>query len=268
MSTENQPALPSLTDNGASVRRALTSRYMARQKQHRPIHWLGYTLSALNIIAIAFFALDLPLARSARDLPPALVRIAGDVTNTGQVLHLLGVLAIIVPVGLGMALRQRDRRRRYRLAYMLHMTAYLLISLLLTSAIVNSVKTMIGRARPPLYEQYGIFGFKPFDGHFLLQSFPSGHSAQIAAFMVALALLFPRFRPLLVGAALWIGATRVILGVHYPSDVAAGLALGAGLSIVMALLFSRFGLLFVLSPNGFPVPRVRRLMRRRPLVDG
>lgn len=267
MSTEIQPAPPSSTDNGTSFRRALASRYMARQKQHRPIPWLGYTLSALNIIAIAFFALDLPLAKSARDLPPALVGIAGDVTNTGQVLHLLGVLAIIVAVGLGMALRQRDHRRRYRLAYMLHMTAYLLVSLLLTSAIVNSVKTIIGRARPPLYEQYGIFGFKPFDGHFLLQSFPSGHSAQMAAFMVALALLFPRFRLLLGGAALWIGATRIILGVHYPSDVAGGLALGGGIAFAVAIVFSRFGLLFSLSPSGLPVPRVRRLMRRRPLAD-
>lgn len=242
----------------------MASRYRVRQKQYRPIHWLGYMLSAVNLIAIAFFTLDLPLAKAARELPPVLVRIAGDVTNTGQVLHLLGILALIVLAGLGLALRQRDGRRRYRLAHVLHMTAYLLISLLLTSVIANSVKTIIGRARPPLYDQYGILGFKPFDGHFLLQSFPSGHSAQIAAFMVALALLFPRMRLLTVGVALWIGATRIILGVHYPSDVAAGLLLGAGLSFLIAVLFSRFGLLFALTPGGFPVPRLRHPMRRRP----
>lgn len=246
----------------------MARRYTARRNQHRPIPWLGYTLTVVNIVAIAFFVLDAPLGKTAKDLPPLLITIAGDITNVGQILRVFGAIALISVVGWLFARRMADVRRRYRFTYLIRMAAYLVASVLSASAVVHVAKTVIGRARPPLYEQYGTFGFQPFDGHFLFQSFPSAHSTQVGAFFVALALLFPRFRLPLVGAALWIGATRVILGVHYPSDVAAGLALGAWFAFATAVLFSRFGLLFALSPNGFPLPRVRRLMRRRMLVDG
>lgn len=253
---------------GRSFWRQMAARYAARRGQHRPLPWLGYTLSVVNIVIIAFFVLDAPLGKTARDLPVALVAIAGDVTNVGQILRVLGAIVVILAVGLLLARRMADLRRPYRIAHLLRMTAYLVASVFSASIVVHVLKTMIGRARPLVYDQYGILGFRPFDGDFLFQSFPSAHSTQVGAFFVALALLFPRFRLVLVGAALWIGATRVILGVHYPSDVAAGLGLGAWFAFATAVMFSRFGLLFALSPNGFPVPRVRRLMRRRPLADG
>ncbi len=264
--TENAPALPDKTGRG--FWRLLGVRYAARRGQHRPLPFLGYALSVINIVAIAFFVLDAPLGKTARDLPAALVTFAGDITNVGQMLRMLGAIVVIFVVGVLLARRMADLQRRFRVAYLVRMAAYLLISVLSASAVVHVLKTTIGRARPLVYDQFGIFGFKPFDGQFLFQSFPSAHSTQIGAFCVALALLFPRFRLVFIGMALWIGATRVILGVHYPSDVAAGLALGAWFAFATAIMFSRFGLLFALSPNGFPVPRVRRLIRRRPLADG
>jgi undecaprenyl-diphosphatase len=263
---ENTPSLSA--DRRRSFWRLLGARYAARRNRHRPLPWFGYALSVVNIVAIAFFVLDEPLGRTARDLPARLVTIAGDITNVGQILRIFGTIIAISVIGLLLVRRMADLRRPYRIAYLIWITAYLALSVLSASAVVHIVKTVIGRARPLVYDQYGIFGFRPFDGHFLFQSFPSAHSTQVGAFFVALALLFPRFRLVLVAAALWIGATRVILGVHYPSDVAAGLALGAWFAFATAIMFSRFGLLFALSPGGLPVPRVRRLLRRRPLADG
>ena len=64
-------------------------------------------------------------------------------------------------------------------------------------------------------------------------SFPSGHSANATLVWLCLALLLPkgeRSRALATWAAVWlalaVGASRVVLGVHWPSDVIAGWAFG------------------------------------------
>ncbi len=141
------------------------------------------------------------------------------------------------------------------------MVAYVGLSVLSASIVVNILKYAIGRARPLLYDQYGIFGFEPFHGDFLFQSFPSAHSANVGALFAALALLFPRFRLLFVGIGLWLGASRIIIGVHYPSDVAAGLALGAWIAFAVAILFSRFGLVFSKDKINWPPPRLNHGLR-------
>lgn len=53
-------------------------------------------------------------------------------------------------------------------------------------------------------------------------SFPSGHATSSLAVGLSLALLVPTAAPPLVALALLVGASRVVLGVHYPGDVVAG----------------------------------------------
>ena len=57
-------------------------------------------------------------------------------------------------------------------------------------------------------------------------SFPSGHTA--AAFVMACVTLYhvPELAVLVLPLAVAIGASRVALGVHYPTDIAAGMVLG------------------------------------------
>ncbi|AGP52955.1 bifunctional phosphatase PAP2/diacylglycerol kinase family protein [Streptomyces rapamycinicus] len=59
-------------------------------------------------------------------------------------------------------------------------------------------------------------------------SFPSGHSASAAAFATGVALESSRYGLLVAPLAAAVAASRVYVGVHYPSDVLAGIALGAG----------------------------------------
>ncbi len=58
-------------------------------------------------------------------------------------------------------------------------------------------------------------------------SFPSGHTLHAVAFTIVAATHFPALAPLLVPFATLVALSRVVLGLHYPSDVAAGAALGA-----------------------------------------
>ena len=90
-------------------------------------------------------------------------------------------------------------------------------------------------------------------------SFPSGHSSSAAATYGTTALSF-RKRWLTVTAVvliLMVGVSRFMLGVHYPTDVLAGWALGAVVMIVVTQLEKRlkkrwilYGILIVLALPG------------------
>lgn len=61
-------------------------------------------------------------------------------------------------------------------------------------------------------------------------SFPSGHTLHAVAFSTVALYYYPHLAWLLVPVTLLIAASRVVLGLHYPSDVivASGLGLGLG----------------------------------------
>jgi undecaprenyl-diphosphatase len=105
-------------------------------------------------------------------------------------------------------------------------------------ASATAVKDLLARPRPTL--------LNPVD-HGAGYSFPSGHAAGAAAVYGALVVLvLPRAarwaRALLLAAGALlicaVAASRVLLGVHYPSDVAAGAALGLAWVGIAALLIT------------------------------
>ncbi len=100
-------------------------------------------------------------------------------------------------------------------------TSVLLVGVVLLGRLaVELQKSGIGRLRPVLHEQLVLV---------TSSSFPSGHAANATITCLAIALLLGR-RPLWIGAAaalaVAIGISRVMLGVHWPSDVVAGWSFG------------------------------------------
>ena len=73
-------------------------------------------------------------------------------------------------------------------------------------------------------------------------SFPSGHT--MTAFSIALVISFyyPGFEGTLYFLAASIAVSRVILGMHFLSDVLAGAVLGSGLGLAAIVIFVSYGL--------------------------
>jgi len=65
-------------------------------------------------------------------------------------------------------------------------------------------------------------------------SFPSGHSAAAFAFATGACAELPTLAPVLVPLAGAVAYSRVHTGVHYPSDVAAGVGIGIGSGLLAA----------------------------------
>jgi undecaprenyl-diphosphatase len=61
-------------------------------------------------------------------------------------------------------------------------------------------------------------------------SFPSGHTLHAVTFSVIALAYFPLLAPLLIPFTLLVAASRVVLGLHYPSDVLAATLIGCGLA--------------------------------------
>jgi undecaprenyl-diphosphatase len=68
-------------------------------------------------------------------------------------------------------------------------------------------------------------------------SFPSGHSMTAFSIMVSVGHFYPDLQVILLVLAVSIAASRIILGMHYLTDVIAGAAIGIGLGLASLCLF-------------------------------
>jgi undecaprenyl-diphosphatase len=99
--------------------------------------------------------------------------------------------------------------------------------------VFTSIKKLSGRKRPCEIEPHCWARLLPPDQF----SFPSGHT--ITAFAVALGVsaFYPMLAPLLIFAALSIAVSRILLGMHFLSDVVVGAIIGSGLALTSYSVF-------------------------------
>ena len=206
-----------------------------RAREVTPTRWASLVVVAATLGAAVFIGED---AREPHGPLPIDTRVLNDVVDhrtsglvsVARVLSHLGDPAVIVVVALVVT------ALLWRRFHAVFPTVVPIGALLVASGIETIAKKIIDRPRPPVIY------------HLVTESdasFPSGHATGSAAFFVALALvLSPALRhrvarvAVVAGAfllALLIGAARVVLGVHWVSDVTAGWLLGVACAVAAGL---------------------------------
>jgi len=104
----------------------------------------------------------------------------------------------------------------------LHMAAVGFVGLL----IYKLMKGRMVRQRPSITWSQIRRGTAPLD----LYSFPSGHTLHAIAFTTIAIDFYPALGWLLIPFTMLVALSRVVLGLHYPSDVLVGAIIGFGLA--------------------------------------
>lgn len=126
---------------------------------------------------------------------------------------IVGVIVIPVLILLVLLLRKRPWAAGYFVA-----------ATIVSSGLVQVLKSLFGRARPEDMLVVSDFG-----------SFPSGHVANAATMAVCLGILFPRLWVWLAGAlyTVLMMVSRTYLGAHWLTDTIGGLLLGAAVAVLL-----------------------------------
>ncbi len=190
---------------------------------------LGFSLFFLithELLEQELFSLDHAILLGAGKIRvPWLTVIALDLTALGSTT----IVALISAVAFCVLLLLRDKR----------VALQLLLASVGAGVLTQATKHIVERPRPEeLPHLISAWGF----------SYPSGHSLAAAALYMTISILALRhFRTaasqsVILAMALSIiglvGASRIYLGVHFPSDVAGGMALGLGWALLLTGSFA------------------------------
>ncbi|MBE9159557.1 phosphatase PAP2 family protein [Nodosilinea sp. LEGE 06152] len=195
--------------------------------------WLGVALPLAGLVTLGLLVAAHPtlpawdaafLLRLHRYASPALNQAVAIATD-------LGTFWGVLPASLGLMALGLWHRRWQPASYLAFVMA--------GSAVLNPIaKQLWHRVRPALWD-----GIPPHTDF----SFPSGHATYSMAFVMALVLLNwenPK-RPWLLGLGglfvFCIGASRVYLGAHYPSDILGGWLLAIAWAIGLHQLMFHWG---------------------------
>lgn len=215
---------------------------MTRTQEVAAEHARGRLLAGL-LGALVVLVTAVPLGILVRAGSPGLVEVDLRVSRAAEAVvadsaalqlvvravTLLGepVLLTVAAAALAWLLHRRGRRR---------LALFVVVARVGAIVLSQGMKLAVDRARPVFDEPIATA---------LGASFPSGHALGSAAFYATCAVLlqpYVRRDALLLGGAVvlaaCVAASRVLLGVHYLSDVAAGLLIGLGWAALCTAVFA------------------------------
>ena len=228
-----------------------------RAEAARRAAWHVLMLSAgLGVAIIALmYALDAwEISQMPKRGSPGLwwMRILTDFGKDEYVLGALAVLLIAIAI-ISPAMRGIQRSLLLGLGTRLQ---FLFFAVAVPALIGEVIKWVVGRGRPFVGGEANVFNFSHFDGTPAYSSFPSGHATCAFALAFAVSAVWPKARPAMIIYALVIGATRLVLLAHHPSDVVAGALVGVIGAMFVRYWFAARRLGFAIHRDGTIVPLV------------
>jgi lipid A 4'-phosphatase len=206
--------------------------------------------TAMAAIGVSIALVDRPLALyfHARD---ADLHSLFDLTSTLGLAygHLIAFGLTFVALHWGGSL-SRLRRFAYSMRAFSAIPAFLFLSVATSGVVVDLLKLIFGRPRPKLLFSAGIYDFTWLGLRPDHWSFPSGHSATIAALMTALWLVWPQHVLFYGLIAMIVALSRVVVGAHYLSDILAGALIAIVTTWGVALVFAKNGIDLVAASRG------------------
>ncbi len=153
--------------------------------------------------------------------------VPGSLTGIFKIITNSGSVKVLFPLTLIVTLILLYAKRRFE-------TALLASSVISSALFVYIVKTIVDRDRPLLWQTEWYWG----------SSFPSGHTLVVSTFAIAAALCMGRIWPTkrkfaLAFAILWLSLvefSRLVLGVHWPTDVLAAMCIGIFIPLAMNMM--------------------------------
>jgi len=236
--------------NVGAAMTALTASPRFRAVQGTNARALAAGLATILLVAVAMVFADAPLAAASKQLPGWVHAAFAFMTDFGKSGWFLWPAGIVLAAIAAVTSPVLAPLSRLMLAAIAVRTGFLFAAIAVPSLFATIIKRLIGRARPFVGAQadpflYGQLVWRPD-----YASMPSGHVTTAFAAAVAVGLLWPRLRPLMLIYALIIAVSRVVLDAHYLSDVIAGAFVGSIGALIVRDWFARRHLGFVVDAEG------------------
>ena len=246
-------------------------RLRAARAKRAPVDWRRFAIlvaGGIALVVLTAVLFDARVIAWTETLSPGVHGFFAWSTRFGQSDWLLipaGMIVIVVVLGDWRGVSRVNAAAWWEIG---SFAAVFFVVVAVPGLVTDIIKPIVGRFRPD-FVQEGAFAFAPFSfGGYAHYSFPSGHATTMGAVAV-LAAFVPSVVtiPILIATAI-VAISRVMIGVHFPSDVVGGALIGAGVGYLILRWMAEAGIVFVMRPNGAIRGRFGVLRRVRRGKDG
>lgn len=173
----------------------------------------AFLLSALLIILSYYFA-DRPVANYLQTLyGTSVYQFAHCISLFGYALYPVILLICGILIGYFVIKKRSWVKASW----------FLLGSLAIPGLLCDVLKIIFGRARPHEWFRHGNFGFYFFQTNSHFWSFPSDHTSVMTGLMMGCCFIWPRRWMIFIFLAVLVGCSRLVVTMHFLSDVLAGM---------------------------------------------